>query len=50
MKDNIQKKNIKKYTSIEIIDIVNGNYEIDGKNIEGLLKNFMMNRVDREYR
>ena len=40
----------KKYTSIEIIDIVNGNYEIDGKNIEGLLKSFMMNRTDSEYR
>lgn len=30
----------KKYTSIEIIDIVNGNYEIDGKKYRGIVKKF----------
>lgn len=44
------KEEYKKYTSIEIIDIVMVIMKLMEKNIEGLLKNFMMNRVDREYR
>lgn len=34
------KEEYKKYTSIEIIDIVNGNYEIDGKKYRGIVKKF----------